>query len=314
MFVFILRRLALGALVFLAVTALCFVLFYVRGGESIVTNLLGANAQPNQVEAKVVQLGLDRPLVVQYVDWIVHLFQGDLGRSFVSGQDVMTIMSTRVPVTLSLILAALVITVIFSVLFGVVAASFGGVFDRGLQGMSVFLNAVPNYWLALLIVIVFSLNLRLFPATGFVPIQQSLAGWFSTITLPSIAIALGGTFFLAVLVRSSILDMRRQEWVRTLRSHGVSETAIMFRHILRNAAAPTIQFLGLIIIGLLGGAVFVERVFALPGVGMLALTSGLTGDVPVVLGAATFMVVVIVIINLLVEIVNGLLNPKVRVS
>jgi peptide/nickel transport system permease protein len=164
------------------------------------------------------------------------------------------------------------------------------------------------------LVIIFSLNLGLFPATGFIPITESVTGWLSTIVLPVVAIALGPTLALAVWIRSSIIDMRRQDWVRTLRARGISQRAIMYRHVLRNAAAPTVQILGLMVIGLISGTIIVERIFALPGVGTMALSSGLQGDIPVVLGAITFLVVVVVVVNLAVDVINGLLNPKARVS
>jgi peptide/nickel transport system permease protein len=314
MLIYILRRFVAGVVVFVTVTSLCYLLYNVRGGYAIAFNLIGPFSTPEQVNARAESLGLNRPLLVQYAEWLAGVFRGDLGQSYFSNQDVTAIMMTRVPVTLSLILGSMLLTAIFATLLGVLAASRGGAIDRGVQSLSVILGALPSYWLALVIVIVFALNLRLFPATGFIPIQRSVTGWLSTIALPSIAIALGAIFGLAVWIRSSIIDMRRKDWVRTLRSRGLSERAIMYRHVLRNAAAPTVQMLGLMVIGLVGGTIIVERIFALPGVGMMALGSGQDGDIPVVLGAVTFMVVVIVITNLLVDILNGFLNPKARAS
>jgi peptide/nickel transport system permease protein len=178
----------------------------------------------------------------------------------------------------------------------------------------VVLSALPPYWVALVLVIAFAINLRWLPATGYIPIGVSILGWASTMILPAVSIALGATFGLAVWIRSSIIDLQRQEFVRTLRSRGISRRAIMYRHILRNAAAPTIQLLALMMIALLGGAIIVERVFALPGIGMMALNAGQVGDIPVVLASVAFLVLVVVIINLIVDIVNGLLNPKVRLA
>jgi peptide/nickel transport system permease protein len=314
MLLYLIRRIAAGLLVFVSVTGICFVLFNMRGGTAIAFNILGPDATADEIQLKVEQLGLDRPLVVQYVDWLTGLFRADLGRSFVSSQEVTASMSTRVPVTLSLVAVTLILTVMFAVLLGVLAATRGGMLDRGLQTLSVAVHAVPGYWLALVLVIVFSLTMRLFPATGYIPITTSFTGWLSSIFLPSVSIALGAIFGLAIWVRSSIIDIQRQDFVRTLRSRGISPRAIMYRHVLRNAAAPTVQMLGLMMIGLLGGAVIVERIFALPGVGTMALSSGQAGDVPIVLGAVTFMVIVVVVINLTVDLVLGFLNPKARVS
>ncbi len=314
MLVYLLRRAAIGILVFFSVTAGCFFLLGLRGGAGVARQILGPNATDSEVQAKMTQLGLDRPLVVQYLDWVTNLLHGDLGKSFLSTQDVTAIMSTRVPVTLSLIAVTTTITVVFAVLLGVLAATRGGALDRVVQLVSVAVVAVPSYWLALVLVIVFSLTFGLFPATGFVPISTSFTGWLSSIFLPSFAIALGATFGLAIWIRSSIIDIQRRDFVRTLRSRGISERAIMYRHVLRNAAAPSVQMLGLMMIGLLGGAIIIERVFALPGIGMMALGAGQAGDVPVVLGAVAFLVVVVVVINLVVDVVLGFLNPKARVS
>ncbi len=312
MLTYVARRIASGFLVFVTVTGTCFVLFNLRGGRAIARNILGADATSAQVDAKVRALGLNRPLFTQYVDWLAGVFHADLGRSFVSRQEVTAVMSTRVPVTMSLVVVTLVLTVIIAVPLGMLAASRGGILDRGVQTVSVVAGAVPNYWLALMLVIAFSLNLRLFPATGFVPITTSVSDWMSTIFLPSVAITLGTSFWLAVWVRSTIIDIYRRDFVRTLRSRGISRRAVLYRHVLRNAAAPTLQMLGLMIISLLSGVIIVERIFALPGVGLMALNSGQQGDVPVVLGGVTFMVVVVVVVNLAVDLLNGFLNPKAR--
>ncbi len=314
MIVYMLRRVGSGIVVFLTVTSACFFLYYLRGGENIARGLLPADSSEDQIQQRVVALGLDRPVLVQYADWLFSLVRGDLGRSFVTGEPVTSTMATRAPVTLSLIVATLVLTLVFSVILGVLAARRGGFFDRGVQVMSVVLGAVPSYLLGLMLVITFAINLRVFPATGFVPITQSFTGWLATMALPSISIAAGAIFGLAVWIRSSIVDVQRREFVRTLRSRGLSSTAITYRHVLRNAAAPTVQMLGLMIISLVGGTIIIERVFALNGVGSMALNAGELGDIPQVLGAVTFMVLVIVITNLAVDLLNGFLNPKVRTA
>lgn len=313
MILYLSRRAGLGALVFFSVTTVCFFLYNARGAQAIAVNLVPADATPDDVALKATSLGLDRPLAHQYTEWLGGLIQGDLGRSFVSGQDVTAIMGTRVPVTLSLVATTLVLTLVFSVLLGVLAATRGGVVDRVVQLASVVAGAVPGYWLALILVLTFSLGLKLFPATGFTPMSVSLTGWLSTIVLPSVAISLGSTLSLAVWIRSSIIDLQRKDFVRTLRARGISPRAVMYRHVLRNAAAPTVQVLGLMMITLLGGSVIVERVFALPGIGTMTLSAGQQGDIPVVLGGVTFFVLVVVVINIVVDLINGFLNPKVRV-
>ena len=314
MLLYLIRRAATGGLIFLSVTSVCFFLFNMRGAEAVAFGILGPDASPEAISALVGTLGLDQPVLVQYWDWLTGMLTWDFGRSFVSQQDVAAVMSTRVPVTLSLVVVTLVLTVVFATLIGVVAATRGGLLDRGMQTVAVVVGAIPGYWLALVLVIVFSINLGLFPATGFIPIGQSPVGWLSTVILPSIAIALGSIFHLAVWIRSSIIDLQRQDFVRTLRSRGLSQRAVMYRHVLRNTAAPTLQMIGLMIINLLGGAIIVERIFALPGIGTLALQSGKAGDIPVVLAAVTFLVLVVVVVNVVVDILNGFLNPKARTT
>ncbi len=308
------RRLLSGVVVFLLVSGLSFVLFYARGGDAIARNFLGATSTAAEAHAAAVRLGLDRPLYIQYGDWLLGLTHGDLGSSLGTGAPVTVLLGTRIPVTLSLVLLTMLITIVIGILVGVFAAVRGGVLDRIVQVASVILGALPGYWIALILVVVFSLNLRLLPATGFIPLTTSLAGWLSTTILPAVSISLGAVLGLAVWVRSAIIDVQKKDFVRTLRSRGLSYPRIMFVHVMRNAAAPIIQMLGLQLIALLGGAIIVERVFALPGVGSLALDSGTTGDVPVVLGCVTFLVAVVVVTNLIVDLVNGFLNPRVRLA
>ena len=311
---YVARRALSGAVILFIVTGLSFVLFYARGGVAIARNFLGTSASLDQAASTAHSLGLDRPLLTQYLSWLRGLLHGDLGTSFASGDSVSHILESRIPVTLSLVVATLAITVTFSMLIGLLAATHGGWLDRVIQVLSVVLGALPPYWVALILVVTFSLDISLFPATGYVPLTHSLGGWLSTVALPSISISLGITLVLAVWIRSSIIDVQRKDFVRTLRSRGIPTRMIMLRHVLRNAATPIVQMLGLQAIALLSGVIIVERVFALPGIGQLALDSGKVGDVPVVMGCITFLVVVVVVINLAVDVINGLLNPRVRLA
>jgi len=312
---YLLRRFAIGATTFFVVTGLSFLLLFARGGLAIAADLTPENLRTLEaVTLKAEQLGLDRAIPVQYFDWLSHLLRGDLGTSFGSGVEVANILSVRIPVTVSLAITTLVLMTTVGVFLGVLAARRGGLLDKAVQAMSVAMTAVPAYWLALVLVIIFSLNLGLFPATGFIPVTQSFPGWLSTVALPTVALALGPSFVLAVWIRSSIVDMQRSDFVRTLRARGISDHVVMYRHVLRNASAPSAQLLGLMIITILGGTIIVERVFALPGIGTMTMNAGLVSDIPVVLGGITFFVAVITVINVAVDVVVALLNPKVRIS
>lgn len=313
MIVYILRRVAAGVAVFISVTALTYALFFARGGEAIARNFLPQNASREQVLQVAENLGLLRPLPEQYFDWLIHVFQGNLGLSYGSSIPVLDTLASRLPVTLSLVVVSLLITIILGLPLGVLAATRGGILDRGLQVLTVVVQAIPGYWLALILAIVFGLILKVVPATGYVPINVSPPGWFSSIIMPSFAIALGAVAFVAAQVRGTMLDVLGKDYIRTLRSRGISSRSIVLKHALRNAAPPMLTVLSLQVIGVLGGAVIVERIFALPGLGSISVTAGREGNAPVVLGVVMYMVIVVVVVNLITDIANGLLNPKARI-
>jgi peptide/nickel transport system permease protein len=314
MIFYMLRGLLKAVTIFVAVTALTFWLFLARGGDAVASGLLPPQSTPAEVHAAAKSFGLLRPVYVQYFEWLGHLMTGHgFGDSFISGQPVGQLIIQRAPVTFSLIIVSLILTIALAIPVGVGAATRGGVIDRGLQLLSVLVQAVPGYWLALILVIIFGLTLRLVPATGYVPITVSFPGWLSTIILPATAIALGSVAFFAMQIRGAMLDQLRRDYIRTLRSRGIGDFSLIFRHALRNAAPGILTLLGLQIIGIVGGAVIVEQIYALPGLGSLALTSGQSGDLPVVLATVAVVVLIVVVVNLLTDIVNGFVNPKARI-
>ncbi|MFI1094210.1 ABC transporter permease [Streptomyces sp. NPDC020917] len=314
MLAYTLRKLVTGVAIFLAVTLLTFWMLFARGGTYIASQALGQQASPDQVRRFAENRGLLEPIIVQYVDWLRGVLNGSLGRSILNGQDVGTMLAGAVSVTLSLVVVSIVLTVLLAIPFGVAAATTGGVIDRGLQLLSVFVQAIPGYWLALVLDIIFGLTLKLVPATGFVPLTQSFGGWLSSIILPSFAIALGAVAFVGTQLRGTLLEVLRQDYIRTLRSRGISTRRVLLKYALRNASAPVLTILSLQVIGILGGAVIIERIYALPGVGTIAIAAGNSADVPVVMGTVAFMVVVVVVVNLLTEILNGFVNPKMRLK
>jgi peptide/nickel transport system permease protein len=312
---YVARRVATGVATFIAVTVISFALIFVPGALTIAREVLGnpTYITPQAVQAEAQSLGLLRPLPVQYADWLRGLFTGNLGRSLQNGQSVDSILAIHVPVTLSLVIVSMLLTVVLSLLLGLGAAMRGGLIDRALQLLSVGTLAIPSYWLALVLATVFGVTLRFVPATGYIPITVSFGGWLSSIILPSIAIAVANVAAVGQQLRGAMLDVLRQDYIRTLRSRGISRRAVVLRHALRNAAAPGLTVLSLQVIYTLGGTVIMERIFALPGVGTVAVNSGSQGDVPVVLGVVTFMTVVVVAVNIVVDILNGWLSPKARI-
>lgn len=310
---YVLRRVGVSIFVFVAVSAIVFTLFFARGGERLAANFMSDQADLSQIRERAESLGLLRPLTTQYFDWLGSLLQGDLGNSFRTAEPVVEVLSTRVPVTFSIVVLSIILTMLLGIPLGILAATYGGIVDRGLQLFTVVMQAIPGYWLALIFAIVFGLMLSIVPATGYIPMGHSFTGWFASVIMPSLAVALSSVAFIAAQMRGAMLDVLRQDYVRTLRSRGIRSISILFKHALRNAAPPTLTILSLQVISLLGGAVIVERIFALPGLGSIAVTAGQEGDVTVVLGAVTYMVFIIVLVNLVADMLNGWINPKVRI-
>jgi peptide/nickel transport system permease protein len=221
-------------------------------------------------------------------------------------------LSTRVPLSLSIIIFTLLLTVVFSVLLGVVAAVRGGATDRTVQIVSVLGAAVPAFIVAIVLVFTFAIALRWLPATGYVPITQSVSGWLKSVILPVIALLVGAVAGAAAQFRTAVLDTANKDFVRTLRAHGISERNIVWRHVLRNSAGPGMIALSLTMIALLGGVIFIESVFAMPGLGQLSLSSSLTSDVPMVMGVVLVIVLIVLVVNFLADLATYFLNPKAR--
>lgn len=312
MFGFVVRRLAFGVSLILFATTLTFFLVY-RDASSIARNILGENASQEQVAARAAELGLDRPLPTQFLDWLSHAVTGDLGTSYFSTETVSSILLSRVPVTLSIVAGGILVTALVSATLGMLAAVRRGWADRVVQVLSVLGMSLPNFWLALMFVLLFAVTWQIFPATGYVSPDISPTGWLASITLPVAALALSGIAAATQQVRGAVLDLLEADFVRTLRSRGLSERSVLFRHALKNAASPALTVLSLQFIGLLGGAIVIEKVFALPGLGTAAVTATVRGDIPVLLGVVAVTVVIVVVVNLVIDVVNGWVNPKVTV-
>ncbi len=310
---FILRRLVAGVVLIVVLSTIAFFLLYLSGGD-IARRILGQDATPDTVAQKAHELGLDRPLLSQFGDWVSHAVRGDLGTSWFTGEDVVHAITSRLSVTLSLVISAVVLTAIVAVVLGVLAATRGGWVDRTVQVVTVLGFAIPGFLVAIGLVTLFAINLGWFKPTGYTKFTDSPSGWLSTVTLPVIALALGSIAGVAAQIRGSIIDAARQDYVRTLRSRGLSETRVIYKHVLRNAAGPALSVLALQFVGLLGGAVIVEQIFAIPGLGQVAVTATGQGDIPLVMALVVVTAIIVVIVNLIVDLLQGWLNPKVRVG
>jgi peptide/nickel transport system permease protein len=310
---YILKRLAFGLSLIFVVTSLTFFLVY--GDPAVIArNMLGADATEQQIHDRVVAMGLDRPLIEQYGEWLGNALHGDLGTSFITSQSVGSSLATHVPVTLSIVLCGVLVTGLIAVVLGMTAAVRRGWVDRVVQVVSVVGISLPNFWTALMLVLMFAVTWQVLPATGYVSPDRSLGAWAASITLPVVALALSGIAAATQQVRGAAIDILEADFVRTLRSRGLTSRSILFRHVLKNAAPPALTVLSLQFIGLLGGAIVIEKVFALPGMGTMAVGAVLNSDVPTLLGVVTVTVVLVVLVNLIIDLVNGWVNPKVRLS
>jgi peptide/nickel transport system permease protein len=308
---FITRRLLSGVVLVFVISSLTFFLLAL-GGNGVARTLLGETATQAQVAAKQTQLGLDRPVLAQYGDWLSHAAVGDLGTSWLSSQSVTTSVLDRLPVTLSLAFASIIVTAVLSALLGVLAAVRRGWTDRFVQVLAVVGFAMPAAWLALLLILFLAIRLKWLPATGYVPLADSPTGWLGAMLLPVLALSVGAIASTAQQVRSAMIATLDEDYVRTLRSRGLPERRVVLKHALRNAAPNGLTVLSLHFIGLLGSTVVIERIFALPGIGSMVLNATVGGDSPQVLGVVVMMVFVVVVVNLLIDVANGALNPKVR--
>ncbi|WP_296664923.1 ABC transporter permease [Demequina sp.] len=310
---FTLRRLGAGVVLLFAISTIAYLLLYLSGGD-IARTILGQSASQETVDLKAEELGLNEPLIPRYLGWLKGAVTGDFGRSWFSSQPVTELISSRLAVTLSLVIGTIIITAIVAVAIGVWAARKRGAADRVIQVLSILGFAIPSFLIAIALVNVFALNLGWFKPTGYVQIGTSVTGWLGSVTLPIIALSIGAVAAVAQQVRGSVIDALRQDWVRTLRSRGVRENKVVYKHVLRNAGGPALAVLALQFVGLLGGAVIVEQIFAIPGLGPISILATSQGDLPVVMGLVVAIGLIVVLVNLVIDLLQGFLNPKVRLS
>jgi len=299
--------------VILGVASVSFLLIQFIPG-SAAEAILGQRATPEAVAALNAQLGLDRPAVVQYLDSMGALLRGDLGSSLISGAPVIELVWNRLPVTFSLAVLTTVVSAVIGIAVGAVAATRGGVVDKVLIVGSGVGLAIPNFWLGIVAVLVFAIWLRWLPATGYVELWADPLAWATHIVLPVAVLAVLQIAAIARQTRSAMLIEFRRDYVRALRAAGIGHSRIVWRHALRNASGPVVTTMGLQFVGVLGGSVIIEQVFALRGIGSLMVESANVSDIPVLQGVVILTAVIVLVVNLAVDLLSFALNPKVRPS
>ena len=313
MLTFTVRRLLYGALLLFVIVTLAYLLLYAAAGN-VGRTILGPTATQATVALKNQQLGLNSPLISRYFSWLGHALTGNFGSSWFTNQPVTTAIFARMQVTLTLVFGAVIVSAVLSAVLGVWAALRGRWVDRSVQVFTVLGFAIPGFIIAVFLVRYLALGTHWFKPTGYVPLATSFTGWIRTVTLPIIALSIGLIAGVAQQVRSSVIDALRQDWVRTLRSRGIPERSVLFKHVLRNAGGPALSVLALSFVGLLGGAVIIEEVFGIPGLGQIAVLATSEGDVPLVMGLVVAIGVIVIVVNLVIDLLQGFLNPKARIS
>lgn len=313
MILFIVRRVLSAALLIVAISFLAYVLLSPAAGN-IARNVLGEDATAEQVALLNAELGLDRPLILQYFDWAAAALGGDLGTSYFTRQPVAASLAARVPVTVTLVALVTLLSGILGFAIGLWAAVKRGIVDRVLLVVVTVADALPAFILALLFVTVFAIGLGWFPATGFTPFFTSPVEWARGLALPVTAMTLLGLAGIAQQVRSSAIGVLRMDYVRTLRSRGLPARRIILTSVLRNASVNGLTALAIQVVGLLGASVVIEQIFALQGLGSFAVEATTRTDIPVIVGVLLAYVLIVVVVNLLVDLAIAWINPKVRLS
>ena len=310
---YILRRFIGSVLVMWAVATLVFFMLRLVPGDPIAAMLADAGG-PEEMEALRRRLGLDRSLIVQYGIWFWNMLQGDLGNSIYGSRVPVTqIIVEAIPRTLSLSLLAFVIAMAIALPAGILSATRRNTATDTTVSLFAFLGlSMPDFWLAILLIIVFAANLQWLPAIGYVPIEDGLWQWFRHLILPAIAIGTAFSAIIARMIRSSLLEVLNSDYMRTARSKGLTPRMLMFGHALPNAMIPVITVLGIAFALLISGAVVVENVFAIKGLGRVLIEGILNRDYPVVQGAVLVVSAIFVFSNLLVDLLYGVIDPRIR--
>lgn len=309
---FVTRRVLTTVPLLFVVSGLSFLLVSLTPGDPT-ARILGAEASPETYLQLRHELGLDLPVYEQYWRWLGGALTGDLGGSLYTGESVNHAIIGRLPVTLSLIIGALVVTAVVGIGLGMVSAIRGGVLGRVVDAFTLVGFAIPPFWAGAVLIVLFAVKLRWFPPTGYVAAAESPGLWAQSLVLPVAALALHGVAAVAKQTREAMLDVLGSEYIRMAWASGFTPRSIYFGHALKNAATRSVTIVGLQAVGLLSGTVVVEAVFALPGLGSLAVNASLQHDLPVIQGIVVYFTLIVVAINLIIDLSYVWLNPKVRV-
>jgi peptide/nickel transport system permease protein len=275
--------------------------------------MAGPNASDKQLETLTRQFGLDQPLGVQYITWLRNALSGNMGHSFINNYPVNDLIAQRVPATLELAVAAAIVVVVISFPLGILAALRpGSLLDFGSTLFSALSFAVPGFWLAIMLILLFSLQLKWLPPSGRPDLGEQPIEHLKSLIMPALALGIGISAKMSRYLRSSMLEVLDQDYTRTARSKGLHEKVVISRHVLRNAMIPVITVMGLQVGDLLSGAIIVESVFAWPGIGRLTLQAISWRDYSLLQADVLYIVLAFMVINLLTDLSYGFIDPRIR--
>jgi peptide/nickel transport system permease protein len=312
MSVFILRRF-LTLLATLAGASLIIFLVLDALPGNAADMLMGADASPEALRALTVKLGLDQPLLYRYVHWVQGLVVGDLGNSYSYGTPVAGLIAERLALTIPLAVMSMLITVVLALAAGIyTAANHNKLGDVGVMTLTQFGIAVPNFWFAILLILVFSVKLQWLSAGGFAGWDDSIVSGIRSLLLPAISLAVVQAAILARVTRSAVLEVLREDFVRTARAKGLSRRAVLWGHVLRNAMIPVMTVMGLQFANLLAGTIVIENVFYLPGLGRLIFQSISNRDLIVVRNCVMLLAAMVVVVNFMVDVLYAVIDPRIK--
>lgn len=309
---YMLRRIISTIPVVAIVALFVFSLLYIAPGDPAAV-IAGDQASPEDVARIRANLGLDRPFLVRFFEWVLSILHGDLGTSIFTGQPVLDLINQRVAPTVSLMIVTFIFAVAIAVPIGVVAAwKAGSLVDRAVTTFAVLGFSLPSFVVGYLLAYIFALQLKWAPVQGYTPLSEGFLPWLRNLMLPAITLGFVYIALIARITRATMLDVLQQDYMRTARAKGLGQTAILFLHALKNASVPIVTVIGIGIALVLGGAVVTESVFAIPGLGRLTIDAILRRDYPVIQGLVLLFSFVYVFVNLVIDLLYTVLDPRIR--
>jgi len=309
---FLLRRLATLVATLLGASVVVFVMLEILPGNAA-QMMMGADASPDAVQALAVKLGLDRPPLERYASWVGGMLTGRLGDSYAYSSPVASLIAERLALTVPLAVMSMLLTTVLALAAGVYAAArHNRLGDVGVMGLTQVGIAIPNFWFAILLILLFAVNLRWFSAGGFPGWSGGVGAALKSLVLPAVSLAVVQAAILARITRSAVLEVLREDFVRTARAKGLTRRATLWRHVLRNAMIPVVTVMGLQFANLLAGTIVVENVFYLPGLGRLIFQSISNRDLIVVRNCVMLLAAMVVVVNFVVDVLYAVIDPRLK--